>query len=55
MFVGLLLLLLGILMLLDRLEIITGSIWDYFIPLAIAALGISMIADRRRRKDRPEE
>ena len=47
MFVGLLLLILGLLMFLDRLGYIPGDWWDYFLPLAIMALGISMVLQRR--------
>ena len=43
MFVGILLLALGILMLLDKLGIIYGSAWDYFFPVALIALGASFI------------
>lgn len=43
MFFGLLLVLLGLLMLLDQLDIIRGDFWDYFWPLAIVALGLSMV------------
>lgn len=50
MFVGVLLLLLGALMLLDKMGIITGDVWDYFWPVALVALGASMIfKDRRSR------
>lgn len=50
MFVGLLLLILGALMLADRMGYIHGDIWDYFIPLAIMALGVSMIFKHRSDK-----
>ena len=43
MFVGILLVLFGVLMLLDRLGIIEGGIGDYFVPLVIIALGCSFI------------
>jgi len=43
MFIGALLLVLGTIMLLDRMGIIEGGIWDYFWPIAVIALGISMI------------
>ena len=43
MFIGLLLLILGLLMLLDKMGYIHGSMFDYFWPLALMALGISMI------------
>lgn len=50
MFVGVLLLLLGGLMLLQRLHIITGTVWDYFFPIALVALGASMVFRHRRRR-----
>ena len=44
MFVGILLLVLGVLMLLDKLGIIYfSSTWDYFFPVALIALGASFI------------
>jgi hypothetical protein len=52
MFVGLLLLLLGALLLLDQLGIIRGGVWDYFWPAAIIAVGLSMIVEHSRRKNR---
>ncbi|MFQ6008912.1 MAG: hypothetical protein ACE5K8_08195 [Candidatus Zixiibacteriota bacterium] len=36
-------------MLLERLNVIRGSVWDYFLPIALVALGISMIVRGRRR------
>jgi hypothetical protein len=50
MFVGILLILLGTLALLDQMDIISGPIWGYFWPLAIVALGISMIFKREGRR-----
>lgn len=43
MFIGIMLVLLGILMFLEKLGIIEGGIGDYFIPVAIIALGGSFI------------
>ncbi len=48
MFIGFLILLIGILMLLDRLGVIHGDFWDYFWPGALIALGISMVLKDRR-------
>jgi len=45
-----LLVLLGILMLLDRVGILSGPVWDYFWPLALVALGLSMIIRSKRKK-----
>ncbi len=47
MFVGILLLLVGALMLLERLDVISGSIADYLLPIAVIALGGSMVFRRR--------
>lgn len=43
MFVGILLLILGALLLLERLGIIYGDIWEYFLPIVLIALGASMV------------
>ncbi len=48
MFVGILLLLLGALMMLDQLGIIRGDAWDYIMPIALIALGGSMIFKDRK-------
>jgi len=50
MFFGVLLLLLGILMLLNRLNVISGTAWEYFWPLALVALGIAMIVKSKGKK-----
>lgn len=50
MFVGMLLLILGVLMLLDKLGVIYGDVWDYFIPAAIIAVGFSIIFKHRECK-----
>ena len=50
MFVGSLLLMFGILLLLKQLGVIYGDVWDYLWPLALIALGASMIFDRRRNR-----
>jgi len=43
MFIGFLIIIIGILMLLDHLGILAGDVWDYFVPMALIALGISMV------------
>lgn len=48
MFVGMLLVLLGALMLLDQFNIIRGDVWDYFLPLALVALGLSMVFKHKK-------
>ena len=50
MFIGLLLVLLGIFMLLEHMGIIYGRFIDYFVPIAIIALGGSFIFKDRKDK-----
>ena len=50
MFVGMLLVILGVLMILDRLGIIYGSFWQYFWPAAVIALGAQMIIRDKKKK-----
>ncbi len=50
MFVGMLLIILGVLLLLDHLGIIYGDVWDYFFPAAIVVLGIHLMVKGRSRK-----
>jgi hypothetical protein len=54
MFVGILLLVLGILILLSQLDIIGGNWWDYFWPIAIILVGASMIFRHTRRDNPPQ-
>lgn len=49
MFVGIFLLLMGVLMILDNLGVIYIRISEYIVPLALIALGVSFIADRRKK------
>lgn len=48
MFLGVLLLILGILLLLREMGLIYGDIWDYVWPIALIALGASMIFKNKR-------
>jgi hypothetical protein len=48
MFIGFVILALGVLFLLKNLGVIYGDIWDYLWPAAIIALGISIIFKKRR-------
>jgi len=48
MFVGILLLILGVLMILDRLGIIYGTFWEFFWPAAVIALGAHLIIKHKR-------
>ena len=50
MFVGVMILLIGIVMLLDQLGIIRGSFSDFIVPIALVALGASMIFDKSKHK-----
>lgn len=50
MFFGSLMVLIGLLMLFDRLGYLPGDWWEYFWPLAIVALGISMLLRNRSDK-----
>ncbi|MDD3732173.1 MAG: DUF5668 domain-containing protein [candidate division Zixibacteria bacterium] len=49
MFFGFLLILIGILLMLDKLGIINGDFWDYFWPVILVALGLSMIFKDRKK------
>lgn len=48
MFVGLVILALGVLFLLENLGVLTGDIWEYLWPVAIIALGISILVKKRK-------
>ena len=48
MFFGVLLIIMGILMLLDRIGVLQGDVWNYFWPTVIIAIGISMIFKDKR-------
>ncbi len=50
MFVGIMLLLMGVLMLLEKMGFIYGSVWNYFVPIAIIAVGLSFIFNSKKRK-----
>lgn len=50
MFIGILLLILGVLMFLEKLGIIYGSVWDYVVPVALIALGAELILKRSRKR-----
>ena len=43
------------LMLLDQFNIIRGDMWDYFWPLAIIALGISMVFKNKKTVIKSDE
>jgi uncharacterized membrane protein HdeD (DUF308 family) len=50
MFIGLILIIAGILLILSRMDIISGGFWDYFWPIILIALGGKLIFDRRKLK-----
>lgn len=52
MFFGILLLLIGVLLLLERLGYLRGPIWSYLLPSGVIALGLSMILKRLFRPGR---
>jgi hypothetical protein len=45
-FLGVLLVLVGVLMLLERLGIIYGDVWEYVFPIALIALGVSFMVKK---------
>ena len=49
MFVGSLLILMGVLMVADRMGYLPGSVWSYFWPAAIILVGLSMVFRRSRK------
>jgi hypothetical protein len=48
MFVGILLIIVGVLLLLAKLDIISGGFWDYFWPVILVALGAKIILGRNK-------
>ena len=52
MFFGAVVLLIGIILLLDKLGIITGSFWGYFWPILLIMAGLAIIFGRRRMRNR---
>ena len=50
LFAGIVLIILGTLLILERLGIIYGDIWDVFWPTVLIALGISMLWEHRRSR-----
>ena len=50
MFVGIVLLVIGALMVLDKMHIISGSAWDYILPVALIALGIDFLFKHKKKK-----
>jgi hypothetical protein len=50
LFTGVLLLIIGILMILDKMGIIQGSFWAYLVPAALIALGLEFIIKSGRKR-----
>ncbi|MBA7510962.1 hypothetical protein ES705_02952 [subsurface metagenome] len=49
MYIGLVLIVLGVLFLLKNLGVITGNFWDVLWPLIIVVAGISMLFGRKKQ------
>ena len=49
MYVGFLLIIVGVLFLLKNLGIISGSFWDILWPIVVVFVGISMLFSRKKR------
>ena len=49
MFIGVLLLVMGILAFLEKTGVIQGSVWDYIWPVALIALGIDFLFKHARK------
>ncbi len=50
MFFGVLLLILGGLMLLNQFGLLRGDTWDYFWPVVVIAIGVSLIFKQKQAK-----
>ena len=48
MYIGLLVIVVGVLFLLKNLGVITGNFWDILWPLVIVFVGISMLFGRKK-------
>jgi len=49
LFTGVLLLIIGVLMILDKMGIIQGSFWGYLVPAALIALGLEFVLKSSRK------
>jgi hypothetical protein len=49
MYIGFLLIVIGVLFLLKNLGIISGSFWDILWPIVVVFVGISMLFGRKKR------
>lgn len=50
MFIGLVVLAIGVVALLTKLDVLNGSVWGYFWPIVLIALGLSFIMGRFTRR-----
>lgn len=50
MFVGFALLIAGVLLILEKMNIIYGDFWDYFWPIILIAMGAKFIFDNRGKR-----
>jgi uncharacterized membrane protein HdeD (DUF308 family) len=51
MFVGILLLVMGVLLVLEKMHVIMhGSVWDYLLPVALIALGIDFVFKHKKKQ-----
>ncbi|MEW5922999.1 MAG: DUF5668 domain-containing protein [Candidatus Zixiibacteriota bacterium] len=48
MFFGFAILAAGVLLLLAKMDFISGGFWDYFWPIVLIALGANIIFDKKR-------
>lgn len=48
MFIGLILVIAGILLLLTRANVIPGDVWDYALPILLIAIGGRLLFNRRK-------
>ena len=50
MFLGIMLLLMGLVLFLEQFGIIRGDFSDFILPIALVALGASMVFDKNKKK-----
>jgi len=48
MFVGFAFVIAGILLILSKMDIISGGFWDYFWPIVLIALGAKIVFDHKK-------
>ena len=50
MFIGIILVAMGVLMILEKMGFIYGSVWDYIWPIALIALGADFIFKHNKNR-----